>query len=260
MIVQPDFPDHWKTQALIAATGDQSAPMMVIRLWGHCQSRRAFKFKNLSDVALAGICKWQKDPSQIRVVLEQCGFIHYQNGVLTVHDWDTVNSSLIARWRGGENNKRRLLGKPKLSQSLPISLAGSEKRREEKIGVDKIREEKKEEIAPPALVPSIEDIYSAYPKKVGKPDALKAISKAVKRFGNTNVLERTMAYAKARNGDLDFVPNPATWFNQERFNDDPVTWQPREVLNGLSPAARKQAEIDKANREYRERKAREALL
>lgn len=134
MIVQPDFPDHWKTQSLIAATGDPAAPMMVIRLWAHCHYRRASKFKNLSDLALAGICKWQKEPSEIRVILERCGFIQCKGAVLTVHDWEHVNASLIVRWKGGENNKRRLLGKPKLSESLPTSLAGSDRvDREEKI-------------------------------------------------------------------------------------------------------------------------------
>lgn len=140
MIVQPDFPDHWKTQALISATSDPAAPMMVIRLWAHCHYRRASKFKNLSDIALAGICKWRKEPSLIRGILEECGFIHTKQGVLTVHDWDETNASLIARWRGGEANRRRLLGKPKLRESLAISLAGSDKRRVEKSRVEKKRE------------------------------------------------------------------------------------------------------------------------
>jgi hypothetical protein len=38
----------------------------------------------------------------------------------------------------------------------------------------------------------------------------------------------TQLYAKAMAGaNPDFIPNPATWFNQERYNDNPLTWKPR---------------------------------
>ena len=77
-----------------------------------------------------------------------------------------------------------------------------------------------------------ESIYAEYPKKVGRPDALKAISKAISKFGAPLLLEKTKAFAVARAGNLDFVPHPATWFNQERFNDDPSTWKPSS--NGVA--------------------------
>lgn len=71
-----------------------------------------------------------------------------------------------------------------------------------------------------------EKIYSAYPKKVGKPFALKAIQKALEKHEAAFLLDRTKAYATARGSNLNFVPHPSTWFNQERFNDDPATWKP----------------------------------
>lgn len=68
-------------------------------------------------------------------------------------------------------------------------------------------------------------IYDAYPLKVGKPAALKSIQGAMRR-GHTFdfLMQRVRAYAAARNGDKSFVPHPSTWFNQDRFNDDPSTW------------------------------------
>jgi len=73
----------------------------------------------------------------------------------------------------------------------------------------------------------LEQIYQAYPLKVGKPAALKAITKAIKRGTEPDKLLRlTKAYAAARDGNKDFCPHPATWFNQERYNDDPATWNP----------------------------------
>jgi len=74
---------------------------------------------------------------------------------------------------------------------------------------------------------SLEVIYEAYPLKVGKKPALKAIEKAVRKYGDQFVLDKTKAFAKARNGDVRYCPNPATWFNAERFNDPAETWIPR---------------------------------
>lgn len=78
-----------------------------------------------------------------------------------------------------------------------------------------------------------ESIYAAYPKKVGRPAALKAIQKAIEKIGAPVLLEKTKAFAAARAGNIEFVPHPATWFNQERFNDDPSTWRPSD--NGKVP-------------------------
>ena len=79
---------------------------------------------------------------------------------------------------------------------------------------------------------SAEDIYQAYPLKVGKPMALRSISKAMQKMPPETLLKLTKAYAARRGGDLSFTPHPATWFNQERFNDDPSTWERTETTNG----------------------------
>jgi hypothetical protein len=72
-----------------------------------------------------------------------------------------------------------------------------------------------------------ERIYAEYPNKVGKPDALRAIERCLKNYSADFLLERTVAFAKARRGDVSFCPHPSTWFNQERFNDAPSTWTPK---------------------------------
>jgi hypothetical protein len=80
-----------------------------------------------------------------------------------------------------------------------------------------------------------EQIYQQYPLKVGKPDALKAIRKAMLKVDPMILLEKTKAYAVARNGDRSFMPHPSKWFNGERYNDDPETWVRHEstpITNG----------------------------
>lgn len=75
---------------------------------------------------------------------------------------------------------------------------------------------------------SCEAIYSAYPKKVAKGAALKAIEKALRKIKARELLEAVGAYAKATQGsDLALLPNPATWFNGQQWLDDRSTWKPR---------------------------------
>jgi hypothetical protein len=69
------------------------------------------------------------------------------------------------------------------------------------------------------------EVYDTYPKKVAKPKALQAISKAIGEHGYDHILERTQLFAKTCNRPMQFVPDPANFFNNEQFNDDPDTWR-----------------------------------
>ena len=71
-----------------------------------------------------------------------------------------------------------------------------------------------------------EIIYLAYPRKVGKPAAISKIMAALKTESPTHLLERTKLYAAVVAGsDQQFIPHPSTWFHQQRYNDDPKTWE-----------------------------------
>ena len=70
-----------------------------------------------------------------------------------------------------------------------------------------------------------EQLYQAYPRKVGKGAALKAIKVALGKVDFGVLLEAVQAYAMARVGqDRQYTPHPATWFNQGRWNDDRSEW------------------------------------
>jgi len=77
----------------------------------------------------------------------------------------------------------------------------------------------------------LETIYLAYPRKVEKQAAVKAIAAAVKRIKDQDdavgfLLDRVTAYAKAVKGqDPQYIPYPSTWFNSGRYEDDETQWQ-----------------------------------
>lgn len=72
------------------------------------------------------------------------------------------------------------------------------------------------------------DIYNAYPRRVAKTAALKAIGKAMMGWPHDMLLERTKAFKEATDkwpeGDRKFIPHPSTWFNNEGFDEDPKEW------------------------------------
>lgn len=80
---------------------------------------------------------------------------------------------------------------------------------------------------------SAEDIYAAYPRKVAKKDALKAICNAMKTAGREKLLASTKLYAAAMAKcpleERKFIPHPATWFNRGSYDDDPAEWGTPEV-------------------------------
>jgi len=77
-------------------------------------------------------------------------------------------------------------------------------------------------------VNTVEDIYAAYPRKVGRQQALQAIKKASKVKTRFELLKATKAYATATatwpEADKKFIPHPATWFNRGSYDDSPSEW------------------------------------
>jgi hypothetical protein len=92
-----------------------------------------------------------------------------------------------------------------------------------------------------------EAIYRVYPKKVGKPVAIKAILKALKKTSYDALLEAVKKFSVVWNGNsLDYCPHPSTWFNQERYKDDPETWVPRKNGHTGPPVHIQMEQIEKA--------------
>lgn len=89
--------------------------------------------------------------------------------------------------------------------------------------------------------------WDDYPKKTGKRDAYRKWTAAKKGIGadelHTRLLDRLPGLLATQQRDPRYVPNPATWLNQGRY-DDPV----EEVAQPMSQTQkRQQSIIDAAN-------------
>ena len=72
------------------------------------------------------------------------------------------------------------------------------------------------------------DVYNLYPRKVARADGLRAISKAIDKIGYEELRKHVAEYAAAvatwPQEQRGFAPYPASWINDERWNDDRSEW------------------------------------
>ncbi len=90
-----------------------------------------------------------------------------------------------------------------------------------------------------APVSEAEQIYQAYPRKTARKAALKAITATLKEKDFKFLLEAVQAYTVAVElwpaADREkYVPYPATWFNDGRYDDDRETWKRNGGGNGAN--------------------------
>lgn len=97
------------------------------------------------------------------------------------------------------------------------------------------------------------DIYKAYPRKVGRKAAIKAIEKALKESGDSaeEILDRTEKYAmvvKDRDVNIQYVKHPSTFFNQYCWQDDFDHVHPAKVLSTWEKKQKEEALRAEASR------------
>lgn len=105
----------------------------------------------------------------------------------------------------------------------------------------------------PFLETDLREIYAAYPRHVGPRKAMEAIGRALIRVHQRNgvedvaawMLERVRLFSASPKGRAgQFTPHPATWFNQDRFDDDPKEWQVSDDHKGPMTAAYRGGQTD----------------
>lgn len=110
MIIETDFPDHWKIEALISSCGE-SALRCLLRLWAFAQIRKS---DLLPKKQLEAIAKFQGQKGLFFSSLLELSLIeelgedeeNFQN-LVRLHDYAEVNGSLFARWKNGDEKANK---------------------------------------------------------------------------------------------------------------------------------------------------------
>ena len=148
MIVDPDFFDHWRTQMVCDMLGgDPLAALYVMRLWAHCQNRKADSF-DIPTLGIKALCKYQGDAQALEDALIAAEYLSRDGQRVTVVGWAEKNASLLAAWENGNKGGRpkkahqEPTGNPRETRGLPSGNPSAtqaepireDKRREEKTG------------------------------------------------------------------------------------------------------------------------------
>ncbi len=225
--IDVSFPEHRKVKRTVGLLG-RGSDVLPIRLWLYCgrQHPDDGKLIGYSEQEIESVCDWWGEKGKmVEVFLAVVWLERIENG-FQVHDWLEHQGHLMAyKKRASEAAKVRW---SKLNHATSIQQAmlgpplSNAKNRIVEQSTEPITEGECEGKESPEL------IYAEYPRKVARKDALRAISKALASVEFKDLLAKTQAYARAVAGmDPQYIPHPATWFNRESYNDNPLEWNPK---------------------------------
>lgn len=118
MIVDPDFFDHWRTRMVVDALQDEMAPVYIMRLWAHCQTRKSDRH-TMPPAGLKAQCRAPHDAAKFEQALAEAGFVQRVGQEICVSGWAEQNASLIAAWENGGKG-----GRPKKPMGNPTETHG----------------------------------------------------------------------------------------------------------------------------------------
>lgn len=160
--------------------------------------------------AIKAICAVQDETEEaaITALFESGMWINHPGGMAEVRDFlehQTPSSSLKEL-----TEKRREAGK----KGAAARWQNDGKCHSKDVANATVDKKRREEI----LRANFDEWYSHYPKKVGKPSALKAFRTAIKKISLEDLIAATDLYANSVKGvDPKFIKGPGPWLNDERW-------------------------------------------
>lgn len=172
-----------------------------------------------SKQQIADAAEWESDASTFVDALVSSGFIDVDKESMKIHDWIEFCGELILKRLDRRKAKRESLGKRTADNIRRTAENGRN-----------ISPTVPNHTVPNHTKDSFDAFWKIYPKKIGKDAAKKAWHK------KNPPLEACFTALKAQVASPDwikesgqFIPHPATWINQGRWQDE-VKTEKKEVL------------------------------
>jgi hypothetical protein len=180
--------------------------------------------------------------SDLEALLSNRYIYQFENGVIVIKHWRMANALRKDRYSPTvfqkeyamldlkDNGSYTMRSEPRLEEAgcqvvakrLPDGCPNISKDKLSKVKISK------DTLAHPKVSGVVEEtpfdiFWKAYPRKTGKGDARKKFAKALTKTSFENImaaLGKVKASAQWQKDDGQFVPYPATWLNQERWDDE----------------------------------------
>lgn len=224
-----DYFEHRKTKRTVGLLG-RGADLLPIKLWRFCGKYHQDdgKLIGYSEQEIESACDWWGEKGKMVEAFLAVVWLEKIEGGFQVHDWlehqghlkaykQRAKDASKARWSKLHHASSIAPSIPQAMLSPPLSIAKTRN-----VPLSTVEGECRGE--DPAMV-----LYEAYPRKVGKQEALKVIRRLLKGGADHAVLlAKTVAYSsinREEGADPGYIPHPATWFNGGRYDDDPNEWR-----------------------------------
>lgn len=177
--------------------------------------------------------------SDLEALLKNRYVYQFENGVIVIKHWRMANAlrkdrytptifqEELAQLALDESGSYALMtdrlpdGCQAVAKCLPQVRLGKDRLDKDSIG--EVNTLAHPEVSGVVIEDPFDTFWREYPRKVGKGDARKKFAKALTKTSFDNImaaLQRVKASAQWQKDDGQFIPHPATWLNQERWEDE----------------------------------------
>ena len=243
---------HPKTKKLACLLG-VSLPAAVGHLhyfwWWALDFAQDGTLEKYDGYDLADAMQWDGDPDQLVEALISAGYIDDTDDGLMIHDWGEYAGKLLERRAKDRARKRAAAEAAGVPQNFRRSSDGNDEESGETPSASFVTNQptvpnqpnttnstnRTEPTTPTGDAQALQErrfaeFWKAYPKKVGKASCLKAWKK-LKPTAELHdhimaALEDQKRSEQWQREGGRFIPNPLTWLNQGRWDDEPTEVRP----------------------------------
>ena len=170
---------------------------------------------------------WEGDESAMLDALIEAGFIDETDEGLFLHDWADYAGKLLERREKDRSRKRAAAEAAGVPSSFRRSSNGKSTEADGSPNASSATNQPEPTNEAPALQERrFAEFWKAYPNKVGKASCLKAwlkLKPTAELFDHImDALAKQKASDKWQREAGRYIPNPLTWINQGRWDDEPV--------------------------------------
>lgn len=194
---------------------------------------------------LADAMQWDGDPDQLVEALISAGYIDDTDDGLTIHDWGEYAGKLLERRAKDRARKRAAAEAAGVPQNFRRSSDGNDEESGETPSASFVTNQptvpnqpnttnstnRTEPTTPTGDAQALQErrfaeFWKAYPKKVGKASCLNAWKKLKPTAElHDHIMAALEAQKRSEQWQREggrFIPNPLTWLNQGRWDDEPT--------------------------------------
>lgn len=181
------------------------------------EERGQFTFYRSYYEALKSLPKKEREPVLMAIIA------YALDGEIT--ELTGIGSAIFSLVKPTLDTGRKKAESGKQGGSKPKANAkqtATEKEKEKEVEGEEEKEKEDDSPTPPTPQ-GFGEFWQAYPKKVGKQSALKSFANAMKTTDLQTILAAIERQKRSRQWNRDggqYIPYPATWLNQERWEDE----------------------------------------